>query len=147
METVGAEKYRRINPNLWNIVLVPGSVEEGVEHAGEGEHGEEGRVEVAGVLVALDPPVTTCHCAHVRDGRVRRDDPGQNRGVETAELLGPANGFPEPGVRADLGHRDEDALTLRTRKQLSTLKKKCRNTYNNRAVRYKLHPTVLTYKH
>ena len=39
---------------LRNILAGPWSVEERVEHAGEGEHGEERRVQVARVLVALN---------------------------------------------------------------------------------------------
>ena len=40
-------------------------VEEPVKDAGEGEHGEERGVEVAGVLVALDALVAPAHPRHV----------------------------------------------------------------------------------
>ena len=46
---------------LRNIQHVAGPVEDRIEDAGEGEHGEEGSVQVAGVLVALDTTVPSCH--------------------------------------------------------------------------------------
>merc|ERR1719336_1699662 len=93
-----------------NVGSSSGSVQQAVEDRREGKHGEQGGVQIARVLVALDAFVPASNRDHVLHRGVWRTEARNHWRLHWAKVLtigGWGKGFFESWIRYDMGVGDK----------------------------------------